>query len=174
MQKKWYLQSDMLIAFSALITSTVAVIVAIYSAHIDREYARASVWPSVLFTRSYNEGEYSFVAMNQGNGPAIIHYVKLAVNDTLVYEWQDVFELAGLPSARFTQSHLGSGIIRPGQQINAITIHDATLLPKFLKLKLGAQMCFCSLYGDCWVSDGFRVPQEVAACIIEDEERFLQ
>ncbi len=39
----WYKIPEMIVALSALLISIVMTIVAIYSAHIDRSYARASM-----------------------------------------------------------------------------------------------------------------------------------
>ena len=66
----------MLVALAALITSVVAVVVGVYSAWIDRSFERASTWPHVEIYRTYSDSPtaYSIVVLNQGTGPAIVHY----------------------------------------------------------------------------------------------------
>ena len=41
----WYKNPEMIVALSALIIGLVTAFTSIYSAYVDREYARASVWP---------------------------------------------------------------------------------------------------------------------------------
>ncbi len=48
----------MIIAGSALLVSLITAFVSIYSAFIDRAYARASVWPRLEIFRSYNDGYF--------------------------------------------------------------------------------------------------------------------
>ena len=42
---KWYKNPEMIVALSALFIGLVTAFTSIYSAYVDREYARASVWP---------------------------------------------------------------------------------------------------------------------------------
>ncbi|WP_445768576.1 hypothetical protein [Rheinheimera sp.] len=49
---------EMIIAGSALLVSLITAFVSIYSAFIDRAYARASVWPRLEIFRSYNDGYF--------------------------------------------------------------------------------------------------------------------
>ena len=67
MKRKWYTQPEMLVAISALITSLVAVVVAMYSAYIDRAYAKASVWPSVIIARSWQSNRYEYIVLNHSH-----------------------------------------------------------------------------------------------------------
>ncbi len=42
---KWYTNPEMIVALSALLIGIVTAFTSVYSAYVDREYARASVWP---------------------------------------------------------------------------------------------------------------------------------
>ncbi|MAQ00946.1 MAG: hypothetical protein CL586_02280 [Alteromonadaceae bacterium] len=175
MQKKWYLQPEMIIAFSALITSLAAVVVSIYSAYIDRSYAKASVWPSLLVARSWGQDRYEYIVLNQGNGPAIVHYAKLTVDGQIVNHWQQAFEqlLPDQPHS-YLQSHIGTGVIRPGQQIQAMKTNDPETVKTLLNASISAEICYCSIYDDCWLSAGVNAPISVEKCDINEDERFLQ
>ncbi len=65
---------EMIIAVSALIVSLITAFASIYSAFIDRAYARSSVWPRLEIHRSYSDKDSSFSYMvnNKGTGPAVI------------------------------------------------------------------------------------------------------
>ena len=174
MKRKWYTQPEMLVAISALITSLVAVVVAMYSAYIDRAYAKASVWPSVLIARSWQSNRYEYIVLNQGNGPAIINYVTMKVNGQPVTQWQDVLNIVAPDLlVNYQQSHISNGVIRPGQQIDAFKVNDPKMVSALLKATFEVEMCYCSIYEDCWISTGVEAPQAVSMCEIPGN-RFLQ
>lgn len=175
MDRKWYAQPEMLIALSALITSLAAVVVSVYSAYIDRSYAEASVWPSVVIARSWGQNRYEYIVLNQGNGPAIVHYARFSINGQVVKDWEQAFEVIqpGQPQ-NYTQSHIGSGVIRPGQQIQAMKVTSAASVADLLNTDVEAEICYCSIFDDCWVSSGIEAPVSVERCEINEAERFLQ
>lgn len=174
-KRKWFTKPEMLVAISALITSLVAVIVAMYSAYIDRAYAKASVWPSVLITRSIQSNRYEYIVVNQGNGPAIVNYVTMKVNGQPVSSWQDVLHiLAPESEASFQQSHIGAGVIRPGQHVSAFVVTEPDLVSVLQDASFEVSLCYCSIYEDCWITSGIEAPQAVNACVLSDKNRFIQ
>ena len=75
---KWYKSPEMIVALSALIIGLVTAFTSIYSAYVDREYARASVWPRLEIFRSFNgNSSFSYGVSNNGTGPALIKYAKI-------------------------------------------------------------------------------------------------
>ena len=172
---KWFTQPEMLVGLSAVLVSLVALVVGVYSAYVDREFARASVWPSLLLAQSYNSERFSYLLLNQGTGPAIIKYARLESNGKVFKVWADWLEDEGFANAPFSQSHIGGGVVRAGQQVVAFSTEDMGLKAH---LSEGAQnslkVCYCSVFDDCWVVDGFDAQTEVDACSISDDERFTQ
>lgn len=174
MKNKWYAQPEMIVAISALITSLVAVIVAMYSAYIDRAYAKASVWPSVVIARSWQSNRYEYIVLNQGNGPAIVNYVTMNVNGQPATSWEDVLQIvAPEKKVSYQQSHISNGVIRPGQKIQAFKTGDSAMVPLLLDATFEVTMCYCSIYEDCWITSGVEAPKPVSACTLPDES-FLQ
>jgi hypothetical protein len=39
---------------------------------------------------------------------------------------------------------------------------------------LSIELCYCSIYEECWVTNRKNTPQPVEICIIDDADRFLQ
>ncbi len=76
-QPKWYKNPEMIVAFSALLIGIVTAFTSIYSAYVDRTYARASVWPRLEIFRSFSQGNFSYGVDNNGTGPAIIKYARV-------------------------------------------------------------------------------------------------
>ena len=78
-KQKWYKNPEMLIALTALFIGLITAFISIYSAYIDRAYAKASVWPKVEVFRSKGKDRFSYGVANRGTGPAIIKYVKVSI-----------------------------------------------------------------------------------------------
>ena len=69
---------EMIIAASALIVSLITAFVSIYSAFIDRAYARSSVWPRIELARGHNtKSSFRYIVSNNGTGPALIQYARV-------------------------------------------------------------------------------------------------
>ncbi|NMM42653.1 hypothetical protein [Pseudoalteromonas arctica] len=169
----WYKKPEMIVALSALLISVVTTIIGIYSTMIDRSYARASVWPRVELFRSFSpeKGHFSYGVMNNGTGPAVIKYAKITHNDKPVKKWSDF-----IVGTRLVQSHIGTRILPSQANISAITIKDKAYLTEILKMdeQIAIELCYCSIYDECWMVDRSNQPIEIAHCEISDEQRFMQ
>ncbi len=171
--KKWYQKPEMIVAMSALVMTLVATTVSVYSAYIDRSYARASVWPRLQIFKSYGNTHFSHVVSNLGNGPAIIKYAKVEYKSEPILEWKDI---PGIPKG-FVQSHMGQ-IILSAQETRAPIAYKGTELnvEKLLKINnsLRIELCYCSIYNECWVMDRSNEPRSVSECIIDPKKAFRQ
>ena len=169
----WYKKPEMIVALSALLISVVTTIIGIYSTMIDRSYARASVWPRVELYRSFSpqKGYFSYGMMNNGTGPAIIEYAKVTYNNKPIKKWADFITTSSL-----VQSHIGSRILANQANISAVTIEDQAYITEMLKMdeQVEIELCYCSIYDECWLSDRGNQPKEVAQCEINDKQRFGQ
>lgn len=169
---------EMIIAISALIVSLITAFASIYSAFIDRAYARSSVWPRVEIHRTYNNNDepyFSYIVNNKGTGPAVIKYAKLSYENKPVKSWPSYLEMRSGRTIGHTQSHIGSKVLSAGESIKPMETRDkevAALLAD--KDGLHIELCYCSIYDECWLADRMNEPILVAQCTIEDKERFLQ
>jgi hypothetical protein len=168
---------EMIIAGSALIVSLITAFVSIYSAFIDRAYARASVWPRVEINRSYNAGtaQFYYIVSNKGTGPAVIKYASLTYDNKIVKSWPDYLQLRSGHSVSHVQSQIGSIVLSAGETIKPVELRDA----KVAKLladqdNLQIELCYCSIYDECWVANRTDTPVATAECPIDDKRRFLQ
>lgn len=168
---------EMIIAGSALIVSLITAFASIYSAFIDRAYARSSVWPRLEIHRSYDgSGAYfSYGVNNKGTGPAVIKYAKLSYNDKVLKSWPEYLQMRSGRAVGHTQSHIGSKVLSAGESIKPLETRDkevATLLADEDGLQI--ELCYCSIYDECWLTDRTNTPTPVAQCTIDDKLRFLQ
>lgn len=167
---QWYKNPEMLVALSALFVGLLTAIISIYSAYVDREYARASVWPKLEMYRSFSGDTFSYGVSNKGTGPAIIEYAKIQIGPDIIKQWSDIEEFS-----RISQSHLHSTTMLPGQVITPIK-YRGDRVPEILKLdeNLSIELCYCSIYEECWTVNRSNDTQPVKECVIDEVEAFEQ
>lgn len=168
---------EMMIAGSALIVSLITAFVSIYSAFIDRAYARASVWPRIEIHRSYNDSKshFSYSVSNKGTGPAAIKYARLSYDNKAVKSWPDYLQQRSGRTVSHVQSHIGSVVLSAGESTKPMELRDAEVAKLLAdKDNLQIELCYCSIYDECWTVNRTNNPTPVAQCTIEDKERFLQ
>ena len=180
MQHKWYQKPEMIIGLSALMVSLVAVVVSVYSAYIDRAYARASVWPRLTLSKSdyYKDGLpiYEYRIENAGTGPAVIKYAYVSADGTYFSRWSQVFEHFNLEVENVTQSHISSRVVPAGKSFAAQYTNNTEFMPLWRRIdsKIDIEICYCSIYNECWQVDRRTPPQEIAACTVDTTKAFRQ
>lgn len=167
---KWYKNPEMIVALSALFIGLVTAFTSIYSAYVDREYARASVWPRLEIFRSYNVNSFSYGVTNNGTGPALIKYAKIQYGSKYIKTWKEIASFNNI-----TQSHIGNSTLSPQNNITPVSYKgvDAKVFVKADDL-IRIELCYCSIYEECWVIDRGNRPTPVEACAIDKEQKFLQ
>jgi len=167
---KWYKNPEMIVALSALLIGLVTAFTSIYSAYVDREYARASVWPRLEIFRSFSGNAFSYGVTNSGTGPALIKYAKVQEGSKYLKTWKDVEQFNDI-----RQSHLSSRTLSPQKSITPVSYQgdDAKALVKVDNL-ITIELCYCSIYEECWIIDRSNQPVVVEACIIDNEQSFSQ
>lgn len=168
--RAWYKKPEMIVALSALLISVITTIVSIYSATIDRAYARASMWPRIELFRSFGGNNFNYGIVNNGNGPAIIKYALVSHDEKNIRRWTDI---PNMPE--HTQSHMGTRILPPQQTITPTrTTGKAAKVFEEIDKKVKITICYCSIYDECWLTDRENNPLIVERCEIDDKKAFLQ
>ncbi|WP_298773888.1 hypothetical protein [uncultured Shewanella sp.] len=160
----------MIVAFSALLISLITAGVSVYSAYVDRSYARASVWPRLEWHRSFGENNFNYGVTNSGNGPALIQYAIVTYQSKPIKEWRDIPDLP-----RVSQSHISSRILSAQIMINPLSYQgdkaDFLLdMDEFIEVEL----CYCSLYEECWIINKGNDVKSVAQCEVDPSMAFTQ
>jgi hypothetical protein len=167
---KWYKNPEMIVALSALLIGLVTAFTSIYSAYVDRAYSRASVWPRIEISRNIGAETFSYNVINSGTGPAIINYAKITYDSKFINLWSDidVFD-------KIIQSHVGNHILSSQHTIQPLVykgdkVKEILIADEMIKIEL----CYCSIYDECWVIDRENQPKPVEYCTAKTEELFLQ
>jgi hypothetical protein len=167
---KWYKSPEMIVALSALLIGLVTAFTSIYSAYVDREYARASVWPKLEIFRSYSGNSFSYNVSNNGTGPALIKYAKVQHSSKYIKTWKEIEEFENI-----RQSHIGNRTLSPQNSITPVSYkgEDAKAIIK-VDAFIGIELCYCSIYEECWVINRSNRPTAVEACTVDNKQMFLQ
>jgi len=168
---------DRVLSGAAMFVALSSLAIALYEAHMTREHDRLSVWPYVSTFHSDSGGVYTFNVRNVGLGPALVRSFQVRVDGTPRANWGEVAEtLIGTDSA-FTSGHtpnayssFGRGtVLLPGARLALLQLGPGPAAAPFHRAaqrRMDARICYCSLYGDCWVLDtrGAGEPEEVREC----------
>lgn len=169
-KKKTFDRSD-IISLTALLMSMVAVFVSIYEARILKEQQlimqtqeKTSVWPYLDGALSY---EYSdkirirFDFENKGIGPAKIRKMTLLFQEEPIKDYVDLMNK--LDTFFPKEADMGvsyklveGDVISPGEQFTNLQIESNRFpgdLSKLRELDLHFDVCYCSVYDDCWSID---------------------
>ncbi|MFT4808961.1 MAG: hypothetical protein ACI9LX_002298 [Paraglaciecola sp.] len=167
---KWYKSPEMIVALSALLIGLVTAFTSIYSAYVDREYARASVWPRLEIFRSFSGNSFSYGVSNNGTGPALIKYAKVKDGSKYIKTWKEI-----KPFQNIRQSHISNRTLSPQNSITPVSYkgENAKALVE-ADGSISIELCYCSIYEECWVIDRSNRPTAVEACFIDNKQIFLQ
>jgi hypothetical protein len=174
---------DAVAAVIAALVGMLALLVAGYTAYIQRQQVSAQVWPYLLLGKSNANGHYEFEAFNKGVGPAIVRSVQVSVAGKPVANWHELERLLGFrPRGRFVQSTLNGMVLAPGEQLNWIAFDNALDIDAFVaaweKFHVEARVCYSSTLGESWLatyhSGPLERPQPVPRCPeLPQSEQFL-
>ena len=182
---------EIFVSLAALVTAVAAVVITLEQtkvmreeAELERNNARISVLPSVWLSTYIGdlEGEayYKVVLTNKGLGPAVIERFDVTYQDQPVNNWDELtrkmaahvgsdksFEENFLQSTRSPVSPglmLEAGGVAYPLQVDDSTDPDGVRLLIRGSRDLGISLCYCSLYKDCFRTELFDRPMEVASC----------
>ena len=175
---------DRILSVCAIVTAVAAVAVSVYEAHIDRQHARISVCPYVSQNNSMPDihGPFHRRVQNAGIGPALVRGFEVRVDGRPMQTWPQAIRAltAQPPPPGQTYGSVGDGtVLVPGQTAEILTIPGGPAAVAFyvqtMKGRLSTRVCYCSLYGECWLSDSEAgSPQPVDACRVDPKTQFQQ
>jgi len=188
--EKFKFDPEMIAAIAAVVIGVCALVISLYEVRIMRNQERASTWPYVVFgvANAPVEPEVSLILLNQGSGPAIKQGASVSYEGRYFKNWRDVAAAAGLEeNVNYTTNGLLAYALLPAggtQEVFSVPNDEQYRPLHRLMLKLKIKLCYCSMLGECWVtqtpgaadvSGSVEVtdilPKE-AACDVPEEQRF--
>ena len=156
------LDTGLVVGLSAILISIATLFVYVYQARIMQEQLHTSVWPRIEWSNSNVGGVYVEV-INKGIGPAIIKDAVMKVDGKKIYNTDSLFhELIGdHKNMRVVTSYVVGRVMAPGESFKPFLVTDSSsvyLLDSAFRVRqFEFEICYCSIYDDCWVSRGVAV-----------------
>ncbi|HET7611373.1 MAG TPA: hypothetical protein VFK29_06265 [Rhodanobacteraceae bacterium] len=155
---------DALAAIIASLVGLLALVVAGYTAYIERQQVRAQVWP--YLQAGYSGSFHRYLWINRGVGPAVVKSVQVLVDGKPQQNWKTVQQALRIPSFRYHQSGLSGTVVSPGQTLQWLQFEEKDEYEDFRRAADGANLqvkvCYCSTLGDCWMNDSARKDPRVS------------
>jgi hypothetical protein len=146
---------DAAAAIIASLVGLLALMIAGYTAYIQRQQVSAQVWPYLLWANSDNQTEYMW--MNKGVGPAIVKSAQVLVDGKPQHNWAAVMRSLRLEPINYGQSTFNGNVLSAGETLDWLKFMDHASFQRFRdaarRAKLDFKVCYCSTLGDCWVND---------------------
>jgi hypothetical protein len=157
------IKPEYIVSFSAIFISVATLFVYIYQARIMQKQQHTSVLPYVEWLYSNAENEFIITVENKGIGPAFVREVTMKLNGEEIGSNSALFKkLLGYSSFSFINSTVERRVISPGEKIEMVHVYDSAqahaidslLLWNNSPNKFSLEICYCSVYNDCWTTDG--------------------
>ena len=177
---------DLVVAFGALLISTVAAVATVYQTRVIANQFSAAVWPYVSFDSTNSPYSTELDIRKDGLGPAIIRTVELSWDgkaqpsiETLLQHLRASHPqmiaairaaLRSGASMKVTTSTPTVGMVIPANSQHVVLkVEGAVMVARFRPemRRLGLSICYCSLTGNCWTEsyeNRDAEPTSVRAC----------
>lgn len=171
------------LAVTGFLIAVIALFAALTEADAVRKQQLASVLPDLVFAQSYQRDEdsarFSFIAVNNGIGPARVKSMQISVDGEAKLDWYSMLVALGMESpGGFGQSQIAGRLVRSGEVIEVLQTTDREVVDAIIdgRSRINFELCFCSVFDECWlpsdsVTEG---PTPVDACPEFGDEQFQQ
>ncbi|MTB53621.1 hypothetical protein [Lewinella sp. W8] len=162
MKKLWKafakIDSNRIVAFSAVFISLLALMVSVQEMRIMRRQQEMTMFPYLTLGRTYNAEGFGVVVKNSGIGLARINSVTLTDGDRYFNDWSEVIE-AHLPDSlvfgydMYRTSQLNEEIVTPNEEVTLFFVEwtPVTRAYEAATRDLTMEICYSSLLGDSWM-----------------------
>jgi len=174
--RKKKLSPEMITAISAVFIGVCAIGISLYETSLIRQAQKGSVWPALGGGYSYSQDGFSYLLENAGVGPAIIEYIIITVDDEPVETWPQFFDNINFSFSNYLVTQAAGRIISPQSQVDILVIPPQKNIDQFAQeqSRVGVEICYCSVYNDCWLVTMQERSKEVSSCNLDGRVEFIQ
>ena len=152
------INSNLLVALSAVLISVCALVVSIYEVRIMRSEQRLSAFPYLSISKFYNGRGFGLRVKNSGTGLAFIKSYKIRTGDTYFQNWQEVVdhyapEGHSINYGIMSTNGLQDEVITPNEEVVLFEVQwneETRALSRNVD-DLEIRVCYASLLEDYWV-----------------------
>lgn len=156
---------DFAIPVAALFVSLLSIFIAWHHGkvmqelvHQNERLVQANSLPFMQIFSSNGDDYFKLVATNDGVGPAHIRSAVILIDGRPVKNLPELLDACCGPGPRshMTQSTLQGLMLRPGERLEYLGLFSGSpdrerLESVFNAGRLETRLCYCSVFGDCWV-----------------------
>jgi len=174
--KNW--DADKWISLSAMIVALCALIFSIWQGILTRNHYKILVRPLVTISGALNESGSGWKMGNSGLGPAIVKWFKVTVDGEPIKNWRDFSKVLNLPDPYTFDFHYwvpsSATVIQPQEHKNLFWVAPgpADKMLRTNKNKVVIHLCYCSLYGECWLTSAGKDTPPYQPCCELPEVKF--
>lgn len=182
------------VSISALIVAICAMVITFFEMRVIERHQKIMVWPRIGVGNYFSGGfegrdDYRKVVSNVGLGPAVVKSVRFLIGGQVVTSIaeltkhyleidQDISKKYDKHSQEVLTSDLGqNSILKPGDDWDIIRyVNPEFARHVFLRMQekkhsLTIEICYCSLYDDCWIAKRYE-NTAVDECPYVENEQF--
>ena len=171
---KWWRSNG--IAVAAAVGALAAVGVATWEGYENRRHNRLSVRPQLDLKLEVSSGKAGWVLSNVGVGPAIPRAFEIFSSSERLTSWAEFPHHVGLRDSfcGSIETFQYGEFIPPGNKRRLFWVNDLSSTQQLLTEvnKISMELCYCSIYEDCWTvhwpTRGAQVPEHCGE--VEDPE----
>lgn len=168
-----------IVASNALLLSACALYISIQEVRIMRTQQKATMFPYLTITKTYNSDGYGIIIKNSGNGLAKINSYQVYTDSIHFKDWFDVLQTLS-PESKINYSMINTvgsiqnEMITPEEKLNLIFLRwtdETRLFEEFLDM-LKIRICYSSLLEEHWVVTDNNTSTLINRCAVEMEKEF--
>jgi hypothetical protein len=163
-------------SLAALAISVLALAVGAYQTRLMQNQARAGVWPYVVIGFDYADKDaaarFDLHVQNNGVGPAVVRSVSVRFDGKPIRHWPEIFQALDVHGTVGAVLEGLKGIVIPpstnrNTDVTAVKVSEPDLAKALYeaRTRLAIDICYCSIYDDCWVAHWMQPrPETVRTC----------
>jgi len=174
---------DFVIAFFALLISTIAALASVYQTRVISQQLSATVWPYLNFDNTFGPQSVSISLTNYGLGPALVRSAEMTLNGKHVGSWDDVIDAYVQLTRRMhlkartqiSDANLDASVVLSAgvsrRLLDVRTSPAAIRAVRTIARETSLRVCYCSLLDQCWeiISGQKGSPAPRSSCPIGSE-----
>jgi hypothetical protein len=162
------------IPLAALFVSFCALVLSLHSGYEDRRHKRLSVHPNIGISFYFNDRGAGWRTVNNGLGPAVVKWFAFYVDGKPQTSWNTILRLLEIPRDGFSLLVPAVGQIKSvGSDSRLLWAEPGIAKDQLIKNqpRVLVEICYCSIYDDCWLVSDRIGSREPNACSPEDAKR---
>lgn len=166
-------KSNNLISYVAVGLSVFALIISIVEVTFTRDELRSQAWPYIEIENAYSSDGFTMTVSNKGVGPAKVRSLALILDNMPIQNFDEaILKTVGKENAFsfdvYKTSNPAPGVMSSNESVTLFEVPwepRTELLLENWRGRFNVQVCYCSIFEECWLSDTSEVePKEVSSC----------